>query len=140
MKFISTVGQTSSMYAISLASSFTDGKCVLFFGSRSKHKDYFFEDEWLPLENDGRLTLITAFSRDQVLWKNFYRQSLVSEGNLHCRSFYVRHNDKLCIKRHEQSIFPLDLLVLYVYFLLLGKQDLCAASFKRKQRNDMGSD
>ena len=92
------------------------------------------------MKHDGRLTLFTAFSRDQVLGKNSYRQSLVSEGNLHCRNFYVRHNDKLCIKLHEQSIFPLDLLVLYVYFLLLGKQDLCATSFKRKQRNDMGSD
>ena len=37
----------------------------MFFGSRSRYKDYFFEDEWVPLQTDGRLTLFTAFSRDQ---------------------------------------------------------------------------
>ena len=43
------------------------GKCVLFFGSRSKQKDNFFEKEWSPLQSNGRLTLFNAFSRDQVM-------------------------------------------------------------------------
>ena len=55
---------------------FLGGKCVLFFGSRSRYKDYFFEDEWVPLQSDGRLTLFTAFSRDQVIvfFKRFIRK------------------------------------------------------------------
>lgn len=37
----------------------------LFFGCRSSRADFFFADEWLPLEREGRLSLFTAFSRDQ---------------------------------------------------------------------------
>lgn len=37
----------------------------LFFGCRSSRADFFFADEWLPLAKDGRLSLFTAFSRDQ---------------------------------------------------------------------------
>ncbi|CAB3983279.1 NADPH-dependent diflavin oxidoreductase 1-like [Paramuricea clavata] len=55
------------------------GECVLFFGSRSRHKDYFFEQEWLPLQNDGRLTLFTAFSRDQE--NKIYVQHRLKENN-----------------------------------------------------------
>lgn len=39
---------------------------VVFFGCRYKAADFFFADEWLPLEAEGRLKLFTAFSRDQV--------------------------------------------------------------------------
>ena len=40
--------------------------CVLFFGCRNKEKDFFCEEEWLPLVQNGTLNLYTAFSRDQV--------------------------------------------------------------------------
>ncbi|XP_046844340.1 NADPH-dependent diflavin oxidoreductase 1-like isoform X2 [Xenia sp. Carnegie-2017] len=41
------------------------GKCILFFGSRCRNKDFFFEQEWTPLHDAGLITLFTAFSRDQ---------------------------------------------------------------------------
>ncbi|XP_028408257.1 NADPH-dependent diflavin oxidoreductase 1-like isoform X2 [Dendronephthya gigantea] len=56
-----------------------DGKCVLFFGSRSKCKDFFFEEEWLPLQNNGRLILFTAFSRDQE--NKIYVQDRLKENS-----------------------------------------------------------
>lgn len=37
----------------------------LFFGCRSKSKDFFFAEEWLPLQQEDRLNLFCAFSRDQ---------------------------------------------------------------------------
>ncbi|XP_072015905.1 NADPH-dependent diflavin oxidoreductase 1-like [Amphiura filiformis] len=41
------------------------GGCTLFFGCRSKDKDFFCEDEWKPLISRNLLQLYTAFSRDQ---------------------------------------------------------------------------
>uniref|UniRef100_A0A8D3CNC3 NADPH-dependent diflavin oxidoreductase 1 n=1 Tax=Scophthalmus maximus TaxID=52904 RepID=A0A8D3CNC3_SCOMX len=38
---------------------------VLFFGCRSESKDFYFRSEWEELTEAGRLTLFTAFSRDQ---------------------------------------------------------------------------
>ena len=38
----------------------------LFFGCRSKDKDFFFADEWLPMVKSQSLQLYAAFSRDQV--------------------------------------------------------------------------
>ncbi|KAJ3605992.1 hypothetical protein NHX12_028035 [Muraenolepis orangiensis] len=38
---------------------------VLFFGCRSEFKDFFFSDEWREKGEDGKLSLFTAFSRDQ---------------------------------------------------------------------------
>lgn len=47
-------------------SSATDEReLVLFFGCRSRTRDFFFSDEWLRLEEQGRLRLFCAFSRDQ---------------------------------------------------------------------------
>lgn len=40
------------------------GPSVLFFGNRSRDKDYFFADEWAAVPHD-RLLVFTAFSRDQ---------------------------------------------------------------------------
>ncbi|XP_065830263.1 NADPH-dependent diflavin oxidoreductase 1-like [Oscarella lobularis] len=37
----------------------------LFFGCRSKDKDFFFADEWLPMVKSQSLQLYAAFSRDQ---------------------------------------------------------------------------
>ena len=38
---------------------------VLFFGCRSRDRDFFFAQEWLQLKEQGRLDLFCAFSRDQ---------------------------------------------------------------------------
>ncbi|KTW28730.1 uncharacterized protein T551_02580 [Pneumocystis jirovecii RU7] len=38
---------------------------VLFFGCRSKDKDFLFRDEWMGYCSSGNLILLTAFSRDQ---------------------------------------------------------------------------
>lgn len=42
------------------------GKEVLFFGCRNAEADYFFHDEWGPLETRSGLQVFTAYSRDQV--------------------------------------------------------------------------
>ncbi|KAL2761266.1 hypothetical protein ACRALDRAFT_1059109 [Sodiomyces alcalophilus JCM 7366] len=42
----------------------TSGRTVLFFGNRSREKDYFFADEWAAVPTD-KLRVFTAFSRDQ---------------------------------------------------------------------------
>ncbi len=39
---------------------------LLVFGCRLQHADFFFASEWLPLVEAEKLTLLTAFSRDQV--------------------------------------------------------------------------
>ena len=37
---------------------------VLLFGGRNRAGDFLYEAEWRALESAGRLTLLTAFSRD----------------------------------------------------------------------------
>merc|ERR1711936_67671 len=41
------------------------GPTVLYFGCRNKAQDYIYQDELEAWEEDGLLTLHTAFSRDQ---------------------------------------------------------------------------
>ncbi|KAJ7339371.1 NADPH-dependent diflavin oxidoreductase 1 [Desmophyllum pertusum] len=41
------------------------GDCVLFFGCRNSNKDFFFQEQWHRLVENGNLKLFTAFSRDQ---------------------------------------------------------------------------
>ena len=43
----------------------TDRQLCLFFGCRSSSGDFFFRDVWLNLQEQGRLQLFCAFSRDQ---------------------------------------------------------------------------
>lgn len=38
----------------------------LFFGCRWRNQDFYWEAEWKELEKKGCLTLVTAFSREQV--------------------------------------------------------------------------
>ncbi len=38
---------------------------LFFFGARNRTGDYFYGDEWEDLVEQGRLELVTAFSRDQ---------------------------------------------------------------------------
>lgn len=40
-------------------------KNVLFFGCRNEGADYFFREEWEALEAQGKVSVYTAFSRDQ---------------------------------------------------------------------------
>uniref|UniRef100_A0A0V0J3I2 NADPH-dependent diflavin oxidoreductase 1 n=2 Tax=Schistocephalus solidus TaxID=70667 RepID=A0A0V0J3I2_SCHSO len=54
-------------YQLSRASDngvFSTPPNVLFFGCRFSKKDFYFQKEWERLEAEGRLKLITAFSRD----------------------------------------------------------------------------
>lgn len=39
---------------------------VLFFGCRKRDMDYHYREEWEQLEQEGRLKVFTACSRDQV--------------------------------------------------------------------------
>lgn len=39
---------------------------LLFFGCRRRDQDFYWEAEWTELEKRGCLTLVTAFSREQV--------------------------------------------------------------------------
>lgn len=39
---------------------------VLFFGCRRRDQDFYWEAEWRELEDRGCLSLVTAFSREQV--------------------------------------------------------------------------
>ena len=39
---------------------------VLFFGCRRRDQDFYWEAEWEQLQARGCLTLVTAFSREQV--------------------------------------------------------------------------
>ncbi|XP_060923388.1 NADPH-dependent diflavin oxidoreductase 1 [Limanda limanda] len=51
---------------------------VLFFGCRSRSKDFYFRSEWEELTEAGHLTLFTAFSRDQE--EKVYVQHRVTEN------------------------------------------------------------
>ena len=42
------------------------GPMVLLFGCRSRAGDFLYDDEWAAAAGAGQLTLLTAFSRDQV--------------------------------------------------------------------------
>lgn len=54
---------------------------VMFFGSRSAKADFFFANEWLPLEQEGSLLLFTAFSRDQE-HKVYVQHRIAEQGEL----------------------------------------------------------
>lgn len=38
----------------------------MFFGCRQRDQDFYWQTEWQKLEQKGFLTLVTAFSREQV--------------------------------------------------------------------------
>ena len=70
MKFLPEVAKILQrffyvMYTVSQFAPRFSGN-VLFFGSRSKKKDFFFKEEWDELCAANHLKLFTAFSRDQV--------------------------------------------------------------------------
>eukprot|EP00795_Rhopilema_esculentum_P010504 gene10504-19221_t len=51
---------------------------VLFFGSRNKEKDFFFEGQWKEFQESGYLQLFTAFSQDQE--QKIYVQQRIKEN------------------------------------------------------------
>ena len=53
------------------------GESVLFFGSRNKGSDYFYQHEWEDLKGKMPLQVYTAFSRDQK--EKVYVQDLIKE-------------------------------------------------------------
>eukprot|EP00112_Aurelia_sp_Birch-Aquarium-sp1_P018730 Seg4510.1 transcript_id=Seg4510.1/GoldUCD/mRNA.D3Y31 product="NADPH-dependent diflavin oxidoreductase 1" protein_id=Seg4510.1/GoldUCD/D3Y31 len=73
---------------------------VLFFGSRNKDKDFFFEEEWSSLSSTSHLDVFTAFSRDQQ--KKIYVQHILKEqaeliwNIMHSQNgyFYIAGNSK----------------------------------------------
>lgn len=50
---------------LSLHPADNERELYLFFGCRNQTHDFFFSEEWLALEKQGRLHLSCAFSRDQ---------------------------------------------------------------------------
>ncbi|KAL0277497.1 UNVERIFIED_CONTAM: hypothetical protein PYX00_004752 [Menopon gallinae] len=67
----------NEMVAIGKASS---DNLILFFGCRYKDADFHHAHEWLKLQNENKLTLFTAFSRDQE--NKVYVQHLIVENGL----------------------------------------------------------
>lgn len=39
---------------------------VLIFGCRHRDKDYHYRQQWEQYEKEGKMKVLTAFSRDQV--------------------------------------------------------------------------
>merc|ERR1719295_1150758 len=58
----------------------TVGPTVLFFGCRNKEQDYIYREELEAWEQDGLLTLHTAFSRDQAE-KRYVTHDLREQGS-----------------------------------------------------------
>lgn len=50
---------------------------ILIYGSRSRHADFFFEDEWNSLSQSIGLNIFTAFSRDQR--QKIYVQDIIRQ-------------------------------------------------------------
>eukprot|EP00043_Microstomoeca_roanoka_P015697 m.157588 g.157588 ORF g.157588 m.157588 type:complete len:366 (-) comp16311_c3_seq1:4069-5166(-) len=69
------------------------------FGNRNERSDFFYKDEWLSFQQQGSLTLITAFSRDQE------------------HKVYVQQK----IREHAQHIW--DVLSRGAYVLLAGSSN-----------------
>lgn len=55
----------------------TTGQTLLFFGSRNKQADYFYQDEWESMTKTIPLTVHAAFSRDQK--QKIYVQDLIRQ-------------------------------------------------------------
>lgn len=41
---------------------------VLIFGCRHRDKDYHYRQQWEQYEKEGKMKVLTAFSRDQVMY------------------------------------------------------------------------
>ncbi|KAJ1556988.1 NADPH-dependent diflavin oxidoreductase 1, partial [Nowakowskiella sp. JEL0078] len=54
---------------------------VLFFGCRGKDKDFLYGDEFKCLDDQGKLKLITAFSRDQTN-KDYVQHKILEKKEL----------------------------------------------------------
>ena len=81
------------------------GGNILFFGSRNKHSDFFFEREWQKYTDLGLLTVITAFSRDQE--DKVYVQHRIPEHSALVWKLIHEHNASFFIagSLNNSSIF-----------------------------------
>lgn len=52
---------------------------ILVFGCRKQKSDYYYEDEWRAMEQENRVRVLTAFSRDQV--HKMYVQRVLKEAD-----------------------------------------------------------
>ena len=71
------LSQHSTNGAATQDSTHLPSKTVLLYGSRNRHADFFFSDEWRDLQQKIPLQVFTAFSRDQK--EKRYVQDLVKE-------------------------------------------------------------
>ncbi|CAJ1954359.1 unnamed protein product [Cylindrotheca closterium] len=52
---------------------------ILVFGCRKQQSDYYYKDEWRAMEQENRVRVLTAFSRDQV--RKIYVQKVVKDAD-----------------------------------------------------------
>ncbi|XP_055255335.1 NADPH-dependent diflavin oxidoreductase 1 isoform X1 [Moschus berezovskii] len=68
---------------------------VLFFGCRRRDQDFYWEAEWKQLQARGCLTLVTAFSREQVCvwggWAGTHRAQSQTTPAPQEQKMYVQH-------------------------------------------------
>ncbi|KAJ3016453.1 NADPH-dependent diflavin oxidoreductase 1 [Thoreauomyces humboldtii] len=81
------------------------GSDTLFVGARFRDKDYLYADEWAGLENQGRLKLFTAFSRDQD--DKIYVQHRILENSAHIYATLVEQNGVFLLSGNA-SRMPVD--------------------------------
>ncbi|XP_058946686.2 NADPH-dependent diflavin oxidoreductase 1-like isoform X1 [Pocillopora verrucosa] len=97
------------------------GDCVLFFGCRNSNKDFFFQDQWGPLVENGSLQLFTAFSRDQE--DKIYVQHRLLEHSFLVWDLLVNKQGWFYIAGNSQRM-PTDVTdALLEIFMKEGKMD-----------------
>ncbi|RMX46189.1 hypothetical protein pdam_00007846 [Pocillopora damicornis] len=97
------------------------GDCVLFFGCRNSNKDFFFQDQWGPLVENGSLQLFTAFSRDQE--DKIYVQHRLLEHSFLVWDLLVNKQGWFYIAGNSQKM-PTDVTdALLEIFMKEGKMD-----------------
>lgn len=69
---------------------------ILYFGCRSMQDDYYFHDEWQTLSEHEALRICTAFSRDQILPKQ-YVQDLIKTDATNIASILVDRGGRIYI-------------------------------------------
>ncbi|KAH6565050.1 hypothetical protein BASA60_006255 [Batrachochytrium salamandrivorans] len=94
---------------------------ILFIGTRSKNKDFLFEDEWEHMVTEGSLQLFLAFSRDQE--QKVYVQHRIKEQG---RMLWEMINDRGAIVylSGNSKQMPADVNEAFVHvFQVYGKLD-----------------
>lgn len=117
---------------------------VLFFGCRSESKDFYFRSEWKEMTKAGRLTLFTAFSRDQVTRFDFALPHFLVSYFL---TILLTVPMNLCLsgggdtfQSHLQFVKLGDSPCETDLFVNTGGKALCAAACARERRSHLGPD